>query len=126
MLFQERQRDNVFLTVHRLASPQGAGCILIFRSMSLSIDSIPASSAAKLYCISSFMLFYMQTAHHTHPHYGNVRRELYLLAIRGQKTCSSVPLKAGYMHGWCWYSTTGKKGSLVQLGCLAACGRAKC
>lgn len=126
MLFQERDTDNISLSVHILVSQQEAEYIPVFHMCS----STDCSSAPYLQCHeSAFTNIFLFPAsqisickqHIIHiPIMGMSEGNNLYLQSEVSKQHRSVLLKAGYVHCWCWYCMSGKEGSLMELGRCAA------
>lgn len=136
MLFQERERDHVSLTVHRLISQQGAGHIPIFHYMRSSTDCIPrrpASSATKLH---SFIYSYLQLhaflyanrTPYTSPLWEHLRGIMFTCKQRSENKvkCAfedwTYALLVLVYHIW----KETESGGDGMVGCCAACGKPKC
>lgn len=128
MLFQERERMPPSQPAGYLPRELGAyPCFTILAHLSApfheALHPVPRSHIHLLTnsCLWPYTFLYACCTLYT---LWECLRGIILLAVRDQETHWSVLLETGYIHCWCGYSISEKKGSLVELRCHTAWGAA--
>ena len=110
-------------------SPQGDGHIPVFHNTCSYVWSIPwglASSATESHSLTNSCLWphtFLYACCKLYTLWECLRGVIFTRSQRSGNTLECA-LETGYMHWWCGYSITEKKGSLVKLRCLCAWGAA--